>query len=83
MEEWLAFTETFSLYLLHELDWRGEDLEVKSVFEEMWGLLRTGVLYFLRYEEKQHTERRIVEAQQCLLQYGRRAEEVRPRTACR
>jgi len=72
----MAFVETFSLYLLHDLPWKAADAEVKKIFEELWGLLRDGVLYFMRYEDGQHTWDRILDAQKSLLQYGKRAEQV-------
>lgn len=78
MEDWMAFVETFSLFLLHDLPWDDdEDGEVREVFEDLWGKLRIGVLYFMRFEEGQHTAGRILEAQKSLLNYGKRAEEVR------
>lgn len=76
MEDWMAFADTFSPFLLHSLPWKAADEPVKKVFIELWGLLRDGVLYFMRYEEGQHTEERIMAAQKSLLQYGKRAEEV-------
>lgn len=76
MEDWLAFTETFSLFLLHDLDWEDDEADVKLVFEDMWTRLRQGVLYFLRFEEGQHTSDRILEAQNCFLEYGKIAERV-------
>ena len=76
MEEWLAFTETFSLYLLVDLPWKKEDAETKRVFEEQWTLLRSSVLYWMKYIEGQHTEERILQAEKDMLEYGKRAEEV-------
>lgn len=76
MEEWLAFTETFSLFLLHDLPWKPEEQGIKDIFEQQWTLLRSSVLYFMKYQEGQHTEARIAQAQRDLLEYGRIAEEV-------
>lgn len=76
MEDWMAFTETFSLFLLHDLLWSEEDEGVRVVFEEMWGKLRTAVLYFMRFDEGQHTTDQIVAAQKALLEYAQQAEEV-------
>lgn len=73
----MAFTETFSLFLLHDLPWTAADATVRAVFEELWGHLRLGVLYFMRFEPGQHTWARILAAQEELLAYGKRAEEVR------
>lgn len=76
MEDWLAFTETFSLYLLHDLQWEPDQEDVRLVFEEMWTHLRAGTLYFLRYEELQHTAPRIKAAQDALMKYGAMAEDL-------
>lgn len=73
----MAFTETFSLFVLHDLPWREEDSHLRQVFERLWSLLRTGVLYFMRFEEGQHTPDRILNAQKSLLEYGALAEKVR------
>ena len=72
----MSFVETFSLFILHNLPWREEDHEIKDVFVRMWTLLRSGVLYFMRFEEGQHTADRVLEAQQSLLKYAALAEEV-------
>ena len=76
MEDWMAFAETFSLFLLHDLPWTDEDDEIREVFEDMWSNLRGALLYFMRYEEGQHTLPRILDAQKQLMAYGKRAEEV-------
>jgi len=72
----MSFVETFSLFILHDLPWRAEDQEIKEVFVRMWTLLRTGVLYFMRFEEGQHTDDRILKAQKSLLDYAALAEKV-------
>lgn len=76
MEEWLAFTETFSMFLLNDLPWKREHLHLKKVFDEQWSLLRSSVLYFMKWHAGQHTEERLVQAQKDLLEYGRLAEQV-------
>lgn len=76
MEDWLAFTETFSNYVLRDLPWKPEEVETKDLFVRQWTLLRHCVLYFLKYHEGQHTEERILQAQKDMLEYGRLAEEV-------
>lgn len=76
MEDWLAFTETFSLYLLQGLPWEAGQRHVQHVFERMWANLRDGVLHFMRFEEGQHTPERILAAQKKLLEYGKIAEKV-------
>lgn len=73
----MAFLETFSLYLLHDLPWKPEDREVRLEFEKLWGHLRKGCLYFMRFVPGEHTWERILAAQRELLAYGKRAEEVR------
>ena len=73
----MAFTETFSLYLLHDLPWQEGEEDIKDMFEKQWALLREGVLYFMRFEEGQHTSERILAAQKALVDYGKIAEEVR------
>lgn len=80
MEEWMAFTETFSLFLLHDLPWKPEDRHLKEVFDKQWTLLRSSTLYFMKYQEGQHTHERILQAQKDLLQYGKLAEEVCTKT---
>lgn len=82
MEDWMAFLETFSLYLLHDLPWKPEDREVRNKFERLWGHLRTGCLYFMRFVPGQHTWERILAAQEALLAYGKLAEEVRMSASC-
>ena len=77
----MAFMETFSLYLLKKLPWDEDDAEqeeIRSVFEELWGLLRDATLYFMRFEEGQHPPSRILQGQKLLLRYGKRVQEVSP-----
>lgn len=76
MEDWLAFTETFSNSVLVDLPWKAEEHDVRVLFEKQWALLRQCVLYFLKYHDGQHTEERILQAQKDMLEYGRLAEEV-------
>lgn len=77
MEDWMAFAETFSLFLLHDLPWTDDDdPEVREVFEELWRDLRHGIMYFMRFDEGQHNQERILQAQKSLINYGKRAEEV-------
>jgi len=76
MEEWMAFTDTYSLDLLSDLEWPVGTQAVQQVFEEQWSLLRPAVVYFLKYLNGQHTEDRIVQAQKWLLSYGSSAEQV-------
>lgn len=73
----MAFVDTFSLYVLHDLPWEEDEGEIRDLFEEMWTLLRAPCLYFMQFEEGQHTDDRILAAQKSLIDYGRRAEEVR------
>ena len=79
MERWLDFTEVFSLPVLSKLPWNRkskDEMEIKETFESMWTLLRRAVLYFMRYEDCQHSEDAILSAQRTLLDYGAMAEEV-------
>jgi hypothetical protein len=76
MEEWLAFAETFSPFILHDLPWKLADASIMNMFFNQWEHLRLGSLYFLRYHEGQHTEERIRCAQQHLLDYGCEVEKV-------
>lgn len=55
---------------------KDEAARIRKTFEEMWALLRSSVLYFMRYEDCQHTEDRIMQAQSDLLRYGAIAEKV-------
>ena len=73
----MVFTETFSLYLLHDLPWQEGEKDIRDMFEKQWALLREGVLYFTRFEEGQHTSERILAAQKALVDNGKIAEEVR------
>lgn len=73
----MAFTDTFSLAILNKLPWKPAEKEKKNLFEAMWGLLREGTLYFLKFEPGQHTEERLRRAQTSLLLYGALAEKVR------
>jgi hypothetical protein len=79
MEEWMAFLETFSPYILLQLPWptTGQGPAVQAEFEAQWGHLRAGCLYFLRYHDGQHTKDRIDEAGDHLLSYAKLAEKVR------
>lgn len=80
MERWLDFTEFFSLAVLFQLPWDNKcprERRVRRTFEKMWTLLRRSVLYFMRYEDCQHSEEGIMNAQSDLLQYGAIAERVR------
>ena len=76
MEDWLAFTETCSPYLLHDLPWKADEQDIKEMFEKQWSLLRMSTLYFMRFESGQHTLEKILQAQKWLLEYARIAEEV-------
>lgn len=75
----MAFVETFSLFVLHDLPWAedGSEDDIREVFESMWRDLRHGVMYFMRYDEGQHTPERILAAQNSLMSYAKQAEEVR------
>lgn len=72
----MAFLETFSLYLLHDLPWKPGEKEVRMKFERLWGHLRKGCLHFMRFVPGQHTWERVLQAQEELLAYGKLAEEV-------
>lgn len=72
----MAFLETFSLFLLHDLPWKREDKEVRLHFERLWGHLRKGCLHFMRFVPGQHSWEHILTAQSELLAYGKLAEEV-------
>lgn len=76
MEEWLAFTETFSLSLLEGLTWPPGSQAAKEAFTEQWSLLRPAVLYFMKYKDGQHAPERILQAQKWLLDYGKSVEKV-------
>lgn len=77
MEDWMAFTDTFSMHILHDLPWDDDEYHIRDLFEELWGLLRHACLYFMRFEEGQHTPAKILQAQKWLIEYGKRVEEVR------
>ena len=82
MEQWLDFTEFYSLAVLFKLPWDtscSKEKKVRDTFMAMWTLLRSSVLYFMRYTDGQHTEEGILRAQKDLLQYGKLAKQVRVR----
>lgn len=77
----MNFTDAWSLQLLHNLPWNEEDPEevhVRDQFEAMWTDLRAGVLYFMQFTPGQHTWQRILDAQNHLLAYGKRVQQVQP-----
>ena len=76
MDEWMAFTDTFSLSVLQGLQWPAGTEPAQARFEEMWSLLRPATLFFMKFQDGQHTEARILQAQGWLIQYGKIAEEV-------
>lgn len=76
MEEWLDFLTVFSPALLEGLPWKEEDAEIQAAFEQMWGDLRLGCTYFMRFGPGQHTEAQILTAQNHLRAYGAKSYEV-------
>jgi hypothetical protein len=68
MDDKMVWTDTVSAFALH-------DVEMPEVLQRMWGHLRSSVLYFLRYQQGQHTQAHIERAQDELLRYGRLAQE--------
>ena len=68
MEDRLAWTDTVSVYALHEAG-------VPDRIMEMWGHLRTAVIYFLRYTENQHSEADIDAAQNEIFKYAAMVQE--------
>ena len=51
----MTFVETFSPFILYELQWDEADLAVRKMFERQWGHLREAVLFCLRHQAGQHT----------------------------
>eukprot|EP00892_Ulva_mutabilis_P005905 jgi/Ulvmu1/3687/UM017_0103.1 len=81
MEDWMNFTDAWSLQLLHDLPWdetNSDEVHVRDQFEAMWTDLRAGVMYFMKYTPGQHTWQRILDAQKHLLAYGKRVQQVLP-----
>lgn len=79
MEEYLSFIDTFSAYVLYNLDWTGADCqkEAQQEFEAQWSLLRRATLYVMRHYEGQSTLQHITEGRNLFMAYGKRVEEVR------
>ena len=67
MEDKLTWTDTVSVCAL-------KDANVHPKLLEMWGHLRTAVVYFMRYQEGQHSDELINEAQDALLKYAQLVE---------
>jgi hypothetical protein len=63
MDDKLVWTDTVSAFALH-------DVEMPEVLLRMWGHLRAAVLYFLRYQQGQHSQDHVDRAQNELLRYG-------------
>ena len=63
MEDRLAWTDTVSLFALHDVD-------VDARILDMWGHLRAAVIFFMRYLGNQQQQRYIDEAQEHLFQYA-------------
>lgn len=76
MEQWMDFLTVFSPALLHDLPWQPQDAHLQDAFETMWGDLRKGCLFFVRYTDGQHTEEQILAAQNHLRAYGAKSQEV-------
>lgn len=64
MEDRLAWTDTVSLFALH-------DVPVDSRILDMWGHLRAAVVFFMRHLENQQKRNNIATAQDHLYQYAR------------
>ena len=63
MEDRLAWTDTLAPYALHGVG-------IQPEIMEMWGDLRSGVEYFMRYLEGQHKQVHLDDAQNSLLRYA-------------
>lgn len=63
MSDWATWSEVVAPYVLL-------DSGVDERIMDMWHELRTGLLYFLRYQPGQHTEAAIDDAQNHLLRYA-------------
>lgn len=77
MEDWTAFTDCFSPFLLFDLPWLPEDAPLKAIFEAQWSKLRRATLFVMRHHEGQHTEERICEMETLMVDYGKSVVEVR------
>jgi hypothetical protein len=62
MEDWMAFIDTVSPAICYNSGIDGRILQ-------MWGLLRSGVVYFTRYQPGQHDSERWTAEQRALLTY--------------
>ena len=78
MEDFLAFTETFSAYLFYDLPWQQGDKAVRENFEHQWALLRKGTLFVLRHHPGQHTAKRLEDARRAFEAYAVSIEKVWP-----
>lgn len=78
----MAWTETYCLFALLNLPRdRNQNSDVLRRFCEMWKHLRAGALFFLRYDDGQHTDAHIAEAHEHLKAYAVLAEQVRTHRA--
>jgi hypothetical protein len=84
MEEYLSFFETWSAYVLYNLDWSGsdcpQDSHVRDEFQMQWSLLRKATLFVMRNYEGQHTAERVAECRAQFEEYACRVQKVRPST---
>jgi hypothetical protein len=63
MEDKLTWTDTVSVYAMHEAG-------VHKTILKMWGHLRAAIVFFMRHQPGQHTSKRIEKAQEELLAYA-------------
>jgi hypothetical protein len=63
MDDKLVWADTVSVFAMH-------DVQMPDVLHQMWGHLRTAVLYFLCFRQNQHPSKHLDEAQDELLRYG-------------
>jgi hypothetical protein len=76
----MDFFETFGPFLFHDLLWPAGMADIKEEFEKQWCLLRSAVLFVMRYHEGQHTPERVAMARQQFADYAARVERVRSST---
>lgn len=83
MEDWLHFTETFSVGILHP-DGNGQAL-LKPPFRQMWSLLRTAVIHYFRASRSEATctTSHRTQAAEAIRSYARLLEQHVGITACK
>lgn len=82
MEEWLSFFDTYSAYVLYNLDWSAPDCaagkahRVEEEFEAQWSLLRRAVLFITRHYPGRNRPGQIASCRAWFREYASRVQKV-------